>query len=83
MEVDLVGIATTDPSPRLILSALAVSMLRSASPRLHGAQYAISDGGFTPRFAFFDGGFAPRRPEKSRLRRKKTAPIACRTRSCS
>ena len=72
MEVDLVGISTTDPSPRVILSALAVSMLRSASPRLHGeTQYAISGGGFTPRFAFFDGGFAPRRPEKSRLCRKK------------
>ena len=43
--MDLVGIATTDPSPRLILSTFAVSKLRSASPRLHGeTQYAISDG---------------------------------------
>ena len=85
MEVDLVGIATTDPFPRLILSTFAVSKLRSASPRLHGeTQYAISGGGFTPRFAlsdgrfaprfaFFDGGFAPRRPEKSRLCRKNCA----------
>ena len=72
MEVDLVGIATTDPSPRLILSAFAVSKLRSASPRLHGeTQHAISDGGFTPRFAFFDGGFAPRRPEKVGFAEKK------------
>ena len=39
MEVDLVGIATTDPSPRVILSALAVSKLRSASPRLHGVKH--------------------------------------------
>ena len=35
MEVDLVGIATTYPSPRLILSAFAVSKLSSASPRLY------------------------------------------------
>ena len=36
-----------------------------------------------PQYAISDGRFAPRSPNKSRLRRKTTAPIACRTGLCS